>query len=283
MDVNGIGIAYEIIGEGPRNVAVSGAGRYSKDRKGVPELARGLADEGCRVLIWDKINTGESDISFEGENESLINVDALAGLIKGLDFGPALLVGGSAGSRLSLLLAMRNPELVSGLFLFWISGGAIGLAGLANFYYYESALAAVTGGMEKVAALPTWEEQIRRNPGNRERILAQDPMRFVDTMQRWAWAFFPKSEAPVPGLTPEDLAAVKVPAVVLRSGNSDLFHTRATSEALAQMLPNADLQLPPWGEDEWNEGGERGTESGEHPCGKWPLLVPQIMGLVRKL
>jgi pimeloyl-ACP methyl ester carboxylesterase len=278
IDVEGIGIAYDIVGQQGKPIAITAGGRLSKDAPGLRELAGELASAGHRVLIWDRVNCGESDISFDGETESLMNAAALAGLLRALDFGPCLLVGGSAGSRVSLLTAIRHPDLVSGLFLLWISGGALSLAGLATHYYYDSALAAVTGGMEKVANLPVWKEQIARNPGNRDRILAQDPKQFVATMQRWAWSFFPKTDAPVPGLGPDELAAISAPVVVLRSGSSDLFHPRETSEALARMIPNAQLQDPPWGEHEWNEISARGPIP--NPFKRWPLLAPQIIGLV---
>jgi len=254
VDVNGIGIAYDIIGDGEKTIAITAGGRFSKDTPGLRELAGHLADAGFKALIWDRVNCGESDVNFDGETESLMNADTLAGLLRALDFGPTLLVGGSAGSRVSLMTAIRNPDLVSGLLLFWISGGPLGLATLAMFYHHESALAAKMDGMEGVANLPEWKEQVTRNPGNRERFLAWDPEEFVAVMQRWADSFNPKSDAPVPGLDPDQLAAIKCPVVVLRSGKSDIHHPRETSEALASMIPGAQLKEPPWGDTEWNDG-----------------------------
>jgi hypothetical protein len=134
--------------------------------------------------------------------------------------------------------------------------------------------------MEAVAALPEWEEQIRRNPGNRDRILAQNPKTFVATMQRWADSFLPKNAAPVPGLSPDELGAFNFPVTVLRSGESDLYHTRETSEALAQMIPGAELQEPPWGDTEWNE---RSMDAGKGLFLSWPKLVPQILELAKKI
>jgi pimeloyl-ACP methyl ester carboxylesterase len=201
-------------------------------------------------------------------------------LIRQLDLGPIALAGGSAGSRVSLMTAIRHPDLVSGLFLLWISGGPIGLATLAMHYCAGSALTAEMEGMEAVADLPEWKEQITRNPGNRARILAQDPAKFVATMQRWAESFFPKSSAPVPGLNPDELAKIKVPTVVLRSGKSDLHHTRATSEALAQMVPGSQLREPPWPDTEWNDGRHRKDFS---LFRSWPQLAPQILELAATL
>jgi pimeloyl-ACP methyl ester carboxylesterase len=277
VDVNGIGIAYDIIGDGKKNIAITAGGRFSKDTPGLRELAGELAAGGdYRVLIWDRVSCGESDINFDGQTESIMNADAFAGLLRALDYKHALLVGGSAGSRVSLMTAIRHPDLVSGLFLLWISGGPIGLATLAMHYCAENALVAEHQGMEAVANLPAWQEQVTRNPGNRARILAQDPDTFVATMQRWADSFFPKSAAPVPGLDPAELAAIKVPTVILRSGKSDLHHTRETSEALHQMMPGSQLREPPWPDNEWTEGGKRADRS---LFRSWPQLAPQILEL----
>lgn len=254
IDINGIGIAYDIIGEGDKTVAITAGGRFSKDTPGLRELAGHLADAGFKALIWDRVNCGESDVNFDGETESLMNADMLGGLLRALDFGPTLLVGGSAGSRVSLMTAIRNPDLVSGLFLLWISGGPLGLSTLAIFYHHESALAARMDGMAAVANLPEWKEQVTRNLGNRDRFLAWDTEEFVAVMQRWADSFYPKSDAPVPGLDPAQLAAIKCPVKVLRSGKSDIHHPRETSEALAAMIPGSQLVEPPWGPNEWNDG-----------------------------
>jgi pimeloyl-ACP methyl ester carboxylesterase len=280
IDVDGIGIAYEIIGSGAKKAAITAGGRFSKDSPGQRELAEKLAEHGYSTLIWDRPNCGESDVHFEGESESILNADTLAGLLKALNFGPALLIGGSAGSRVTLLSAIRHPEVASGLFLLWISGGALGLATLAVVYCRDNAFIAETQGMEAVSALPCWEEQIRRNPGNRDRLLAQDPATFRAKMEHWAESFFPKTSAPVPGLSPDELAALKMPVTVLRSGKSDIYHPRETSEALAAMIPGSQLAEPPWGDSEWNEAMARPDGS---VFRSWPKLAPLILEFAKTL
>jgi pimeloyl-ACP methyl ester carboxylesterase len=280
--VNGQNIGYDIIGEGDRGIAITAGGRFSKDTPGLRELAGELAKAGHKVLIWDRVNCGESDVNFDAETESILNAEMLPALMREINFGPALLVGGSAGSRVSLMTAIRHPDLVKGLFLLWISGGWMGLAVLAVHYCFASAYAAERQGMAAVADLPEWKEQVTRNPGNRDRFLAQDPDKFIATMQRWAGSFFPRSEAPVPGLNPQELATIKVPVVVLRSGKSDLHHTRETSELVHKMIPGSELREPPWGDSEWNDSMERSARDGSL-FGNWPKLAPDVIALAKTL
>ncbi len=273
--VNGLGIEYEVVGEGEPAVITPG-GRFSKDTPGVRELAQALARGGKRVLIWDRPNCGGSDVGFDAESETALNADTLAGLLRALDMAPALVVGGSAGSRVSLHAAVRHPDVVSKLFVLWISGGPIGLASLAVHYCQGSAQAANTGGMEAVAALPEWAEVIRRNPENRARILSQDPARFIETMQRWAAAFFPLPGSPVPGLTVQDFGSLRMPVMVLRSGASDLSHPRRTSEEVHELIPGAVIAEPPWPDNEWLMR-QAAAAAGEGLFANWPRLAPQIL------
>lgn len=271
--VNGLTLAYETIGEG-RPWVITPGGRFTKDEPGVRELAAALAAQGNRVLIWDRPNCGESDVCFEGTSESAMQADALVGLLEHLEMTPAVIIGGSGGARVSLLAA-AHPGAAAGLAIWWISGGVYGLLTLAMHYCGGSLAAAWTGGgMEAVAALPDWEEVIARNPGNRQRILDQDPKAFIASMERWMMAYCPRDDEPVPGLSDAAARALDIPALVFRSGESDVHHTRATSERLAEVLPQARLVEPPWGDTEWLE------RQGAHDDGifvRWPLLAPQLL------
>jgi hypothetical protein len=67
-----------------------------------------------------------------------------------------------------------------------------------------------------------------------------------------------------------------VPALVFRSGASDPNHPRATSEAVAELLPNARLVEPPWGDREWHERQAEREQTGGIFVG-WPRLAPQLL------
>lgn len=274
--VDGLAVGYEVIGEG-RPWALTPGGRFSRRTPGVRELATALAGRGYRVLIWDRPNTGESDVCFEGSSESAMQADALVGLLRQLDMTPAVIAGGSGGARVSLLAAARHPEDAVGVAVWWISGGVYGLMSVGTHYCAGSIAAAWSGGMEAVAALPEWAEVQRENPGNGERIRSQDPRRFVVTMERWLAAYCPCGRELVPGLDDDVARRLDLPALVFRSGTSDLHHRRETSEQLAALLPRAELVEPPWGDDEWNERSAdlaQGREPGLFV--RWPLLAPTL-------
>jgi pimeloyl-ACP methyl ester carboxylesterase len=276
LDIGGIGVAYDLIGDGKKTAVITPGGRFSKDTPGVRELAQKLAQGGLRVLIWDRPNCGESDLSFQGKSESILNADTLAGLVRALKLEPALLIGGSAGSRVSLLTAIRDPGVAERLFLLWISGGALGLAVLAYHYCHDQLASAAMGGMPAVAALPAFKESLARNPGNRDRLLGQDTNTFIQTMKTWAEAFVPAADSPVPGSTAAQLRALKMPTMILRSGESDFHHPRVTSEGVHALIPGSQIAEPPWGDREWLDRLQA-QAAGEGLFARWPLLAPQIL------
>lgn len=275
--VNGLSVAYELIGETGQPWAITPGGRYSKDTPGIRELAQEIARTGRRALIWDRPNTGESDVSFDGASESEMQADTLAALIRHLDLGPTVIAGGSGGSRVSLLTAARHRDIASGLAIWWLSGGVYGLMSIGVHYGSGSFTAAWNEGMEAVAALPEWNEPITRNPGNRQRILDQDRQEFLATMERWMSVYCPREGELVPGLPDDDARKLDIPSLVFRSGVSDIHHRRETSEQIAQLLPRAELKEPPWGDTEWND---RHTPEAAKEGGlffNWPKLAPILL------
>ena len=158
-------------------------------------------------MIWDRPNCGASDVCFEGASESEMQADKLAGLLRALDLAPAVIVGGSGGARVSLLTAVRHPDVTAKLAMLWISGGVYGLMLLATHYCGESIRAAWSGGMEAVVELPEWAEVLERNPRNRRRFLDLDPHAFIETLERWMLVYCPDPRSPVPGLNAEESRA----------------------------------------------------------------------------
>ena len=164
--VNGLSLAYETIGEG-RPWVITPGGRFTKESPGVRELALVLADEGNKVLIWDRPNCGESDVCFEGPSESAMQADALAGLLAHLDMNSAIIAGGSGGARVSLLTAARHPEIRGRPGHLVDQRRGLRPAVPGDALLRRVAPAAWNHGMEAVADLPEWAEVQERNPSNR--------------------------------------------------------------------------------------------------------------------
>ena len=210
-ELDGIEIAYELVGEGQPWVLTPG-GRFTKEVGGLPEMARALADQGQQVLTWDRPNCGASSVVFRGGSESEVQAEALGALLRHLDLGPTVIAGGSGGARVSLLAAARNPDVTAGLAMWWISGGVPGLLQLANYYCMPSADAAWHGGMEAVVELDQWQEVLATQPGEPgalpRRWTAQE---FIDVMDRWMLAYCPCDDSLVPGLDDDDVARLDGP------------------------------------------------------------------------
>jgi pimeloyl-ACP methyl ester carboxylesterase len=279
IEIAGIGIEYELLGKaGASPIVLTPGGRFAKDTPGLRELAEILVAGGRRVLLWDRPNCGSSDICFDADSESELHARTLTHLIRALEVGPTTVAAGSAGSRVSLIAASRDPDVVSRLALWWISGGVIGLMSIAVYYCGESATAASRGGMAAVAEAPCWAEQIQRNPRNRDIILAQDPDAFIEKMQRWASFYTPTDLSPVPGMSPADFARIRMPVLIFRNGRSDLSHTRRTSEWVHELIPHSKLVDPPWPDDEWNRrSAARATGQARGLFEGWPALAPDLL------
>ena len=280
--INGLGIEYELLGDkGAPAVALTPGGRFAMTTPGLKELGEELVKSGKRVLLWDRPNCGKSDLNLEGDSESGVNGRTLAALIAELDLGPTALAAGSAGARVSMIAAAARPDLISHLVLWSISGDPIGIMFLALHYYGDAAVSAVLYGMESIEKLPAWSEIMKTNKAGREKLLAMDPLEFVAKMQAWAAGFRPPLDSPVPGMAPADFLALKMPILILRSGTTDVHHTRKTSEWVHELIPQSKIVDPPWGDDEWNER-VRAVAAGEAPglFVRWPLLAPTILDFI---
>ena len=241
------------------------------------ELATALAAEGNRVLIWDRPNCGESDVSFTGDSESAMQADALAGLLRELDMAPAVIIGGSGGARVSMLTAARHPDVAAGLALWWISGGVFGLMSLGMHYCGNSLRAAWNDGMEAVVELPEWAEVLERNPSNRQRFLDQDRAgvrRHVRTLdarvlpvRRRVGTRARPTPTPASSTSPRSCSAAARATPTTRarrrSGSRSCSRTRSSSSprGATGSGSSARLHAPP----------------AERLFGRWPLLAPPLL------
>jgi len=278
IELDAVGIEYDLTGpDGAPAIVLTPGGRYSKDIPGIPQLAQLLSDAGFRVLTWDRPNCGKSDLHFDGASESGMQASFLVKLVRALRIGPVTLVGGSAGARVSLFAAKEEPNAVSRMMLCWISGGLVSMMRLGSYYCCEPAEVAALRGMEAVAEMPIWQQQLAGNPHNRDYLLSFEPDEFIKRMERWAWGYIPAQDAPVGGMSAADFARLSMPVIVLRGSARDLYHPAWVCEQVAERLPEARLADPPWELDIFADR----MRDGKGLFSDWPMLAPQIVSMMR--
>ena len=238
---DGYDLEYEARGHGVPVVLTPG-GRWGGDvlRVVASELARD-----CRVVTWDRSNTeGGASVVVQGDgSEADLWADQLAALIRELGIAPCY-VGEYAGCRTSPLLCLKHPELVRGLMLAWPSGGEVAAERLPRSIYRPYIQAALRHGMEAVAETPLFAASIRRNPANRNRLLAMEPHRFVRQRAYWEAFFTTSGDLPTAGCRASEAqwASIEVPAVV--TGGCDPVHPTEAAERIHRLLPNARYHDP---------------------------------------
>lgn len=273
--VNGSSIVYEVIGAGPAVILTPG-GRFGMDIPGLRPLAEELA-KSMTVVLWDRPNTGASELKFSGDSESQMAADDLAGLLTALDLAPAVLAGGSAGSRVSAIAAIRHPEVVEKLVLWSLSGGRFGTMFLAMQYLLPHIAAAWMGGMPPVAELPDMQESIQANPDNERILLGLDRDAFIETLTNWLSAYIPREHQPLPGVDADDVRGIKAPTLIIRNGDGDIYHPAETTLAVHELIAGSTLVEPPWGRHGWFETKQRVAAGQGALFDNWYLLAPIIL------
>ncbi|SKA27776.1 Pimeloyl-ACP methyl ester carboxylesterase [Enhydrobacter aerosaccus] len=238
IQVRGANLVYEVLGDGGPWVVISPGGRrgLTSDRA----LGMLLAEAGFRVLVYDRRNTGASDIGFPGTSESHEQAEDLLALLQALGTGPAYVAGCSSGARLSLLLALHHPEAVRALLLWRVTGGPYAARKLAFNYYEQFIAAAESGGIDAVARTEHFAAMIAANPHNRSILDRLGADGFVAAMRRWLAGFHQGSGYPVAGLSPEEMRRIALPALIV-PGN-DRIHPRAPGQAAHRLLPNSEYR-----------------------------------------
>ena len=124
-----------------------------------------------------------------------------------------------------------------------VTGGAFAANRLPELYYDQFIRAAKQGGMAAVCATEQYGERIDANPTSGETLMAMDPDNFINIMSRLRELFVAGADLPVMGATPEELAKITAPSIVI-PGN-DNTHASASGLAAHELIPGSELhQLP---------------------------------------
>ena len=251
VNVDGVNLYYEEYGNGPA-VLLTPGGRG--DTNALRPLAALLSPH-CRVILHDRRNCGRSDVVIGGDlSEQHIWAEEMAGLLEQIGAVPAYAAGGSAGSRTSVTLAVRHPEVVKGLFVWEVSGGSQSGELMSTGYYGQYIEAAERGGMAAVAETEFFAQRIKDNPANRQRLISMDVDEFCSAMRRWQAEFARPN--PIGDVTEEQLKTVKCPMLIFAGNTPDEVHHKVAAENLHRLVPHSELRPSAWTHEEWDVIGQ---------------------------
>jgi pimeloyl-ACP methyl ester carboxylesterase len=280
-NLSGVNVYYEESGQGiPVSVTSGGMNPADTMRRISTQLASKY-----RVIGWDRSNTGQSEFTFKGASDADLWSDQLAELLVGLGAAPAYIASCSGGARTAFRFALRYPDLTRGLILWDITNTG---PNLPRNYFGQYADLAEKEGLAAVARTPYWSNLIKLNPSNERRLLDADPKEFIRVMRRWTNSYHPTdvalqlSEADI-----RALAAHNLPVRIV--GGCDNGHSRATSDAIVRLIPNADyVTAPAFCEDEVKRFADAAAWAREHgeqtymPHWETDAIVPMIDEFITK-
>lgn len=282
LPINGGSVEYDLLGdEGAPAVVITPGGRFSKDVPGVQRLGRALAEGGLRVLLWDRPNTGRSDVQFSGPTESHMRAETLHGLLTGLDLAPCVIAGGSGGARDSLLTVILHPELATGVMVWMIVGGVYGTVALTHNVLPNIQALRSIDGIDRFLETDPWKTLIAVNPRNRDRILAIGPDELERIFMRWLNAFIPKVGQTIPGVDDDLFRRITVPTLIIRGGARDINHPKRTSLEVSCLVEGSTLIEPPWREDAWEHEARMRQQGKAEIFDSWLAGAPAMLDFVR--
>jgi len=248
--IRGCAISYEVVGKtgGRTPIVLTPGGGGGKN--GLRWLAQKLARLGDRqCLIWDRPNCGASGLTLGDDlrqPEPDMQSDFLHELLGELGMSPAVLLGKSNGARLSLIHAVKYPSDVAGLVLLNVTAGSKAAKRLSSERYFKALDACAAGGMKAVAALDHYRTLFEKNPGNKARLLAMDPARFMTQLKVWGDSLARAGDTaafPVTALAAPLLARVSQPTqcvfIADEGGGDDGMHTLAAMRGAHAAIPGA--------------------------------------------
>lgn len=254
VDIDGIRTRYETIGEGPPVLMFSPGGfdaslenwtsfgRY-QELGFVPALSQQFT-----CVVFDRRESGHSGGRVERLSWAKYVAQAL-GLLDHLGIERAHAMGGCVGCSTAAALAIAHPERVRSMVLFSPAGGYTYRAAQHRRFnqhmgfVVEHGLQAVVdlargsaAGFGKDPRLGPWVGALRNDASFAEAYAATDVDRYLTIVSGTARTLFDRDT--VPGLEPEDLSVLDVPALVVPG--EDRSHTRSAARFLQECLPEVD-------------------------------------------
>ncbi len=232
------------------------------DTSGFGSFARNVAAAApeLKVIIYDRRNLGQSEVSFGNEPQMIEEGEDLHVLINRLDVAPVTLYGMSSGGRSNMILASRYPKDVASLILAPLTGGPLAAARLSEEYFFKylnsenlTTMDPISDSpitsMEMLSETPLWNAYLERNtPEKQQRFYNADIDVFRAAMKTSGTHIRSTGEQTALGIDDRDLAALEIPATLILHHGSyiDYLHPITNSRAALTLIPNSTMHFAPY-------------------------------------
>jgi len=231
------------------------------DTEGFGGFARNVAAAApeLKVVIYDRRNLGQSEVSFGSEPQMVEEGEDLHVLIERLGVAPTALFGMSSGARSNLILASRYPEDIAALVIAPLTGGPYAAARLSEDYFFKylpekklttrkhiDALPLTT--MQAVAKTELWSAYLARNtPEKQQRFFDANIKDFLAAMKASGEHLQATRFQTALGMRDDDLTALKVPATLILHHDqySDNLHPVTNTRAATTLIENSSFKFAP--------------------------------------
>lgn len=263
--IDGIRTQYEVHGDGPPILMYSPGGFDASLDKwttlGVYARIKLLdhLSKKYQCIVFDRRETGQSG----GRVERITwgdYVEQGKGLLQHLGFNAAHLLGGCMGVCPVLAYAVKYPESVLSMILYWPVGGArFRVRGHGRFAQHlglveQEGLAGVVKlaqetevGFGKDPRIGPWAPVIRGDSDFAKAYASLDVDEYKRIVVDMSRALIDRDTAP--GAEPEDLFELDIPALIVPG--KDVAHATSAARYLEECLPNAEY---------WDIGPDQQTE-----------------------
>ncbi|SFB86644.1 Pimeloyl-ACP methyl ester carboxylesterase [Nocardioides terrae] len=254
VDLDGLPTRYETLGEGPA-VLMFSPGGFDSSLENWTSFGRykdlgfvGALSQRYTCIVFDRRESGRSGGRLERLSWEKYVAQAI-GLLDHLGVDRAHAMGGCVGCSTAAALAVAQPGRVSSMVLFSPAGGYTYRAAQHRRFHQhigfvtEHGLAAVVelaresgAGFSKDPRVGPWAGALRSDDAFAKAYAEADLGRYVTIVSGTSRVLFDRDT--VPGVEPEDLAVLDVPALIVPG--EDASHTRSAARYLQECLPHTD-------------------------------------------